>query len=105
MSSSTARKDRDRLDSASALGVITTRDAGKTARLKAGQVFERMFLTATNLGVRLQPMNQVLQLPETRAQFRRLLPEDWGHPQIAFRLGYAESEGHTPRRPLESLIH
>jgi hypothetical protein len=50
-------------------------------------------------------MNQVLQLKETRAEFHRLLPEDWGRPQIAFRVGYGASENHTPRRPLQEVLH
>jgi hypothetical protein len=105
LSKRTARKDRDLLDSASALGIVATRASRRTAQVKAGQVFERMFLGAADLGVQVQPMNQILQLAETRAQLRRLLPEDWGQPQIAFRLGYGEPEQHTPRRPIDSVLH
>jgi hypothetical protein len=76
----------------------------RTAQVPAGQLFERVFLAATERAIHLQPMNQVPQLPEIRAQREELLPRAWGAPRITFRLGYAEAENHTPRRPLEEVL-
>jgi nitroreductase len=103
---STAKKDSELLDSASALGVVTAADQEPTriAQLHVGQAFERMALAATALGIQVQPMNQVLQVPEIEAEFRALLPSDWGIPQLAFRVGFAEAERHTPRRPLREVL-
>jgi nitroreductase len=104
LGTSTAKTDSGLLRSAAALGVVTTERTDRTAQVLAGQVFERVFLAATDRGIQLQPMNQVLQVPEVRSRFEELLPREWGVPQITFRLGYAEAEGHTPRRPLEELL-
>jgi len=100
----TARKDTERLDSASALGLVSVERPSRTAQVQAGQAFERLFLQATALGVRLQPMNQVLQVPEIKRELAALVPARWDEPQITFRLGYAEPEGHTPRRPLSEVL-
>ncbi len=100
----TAKKDRNLLDSASALGVVTVESPTRTMQLQAGMVFERLFLTAAAMGMALQPMNQILQVGEIREEFEALLPDDWGSPQITFRLGFAEPEDHTPRRPLSDVL-
>lgn len=105
LSGSTARKDRELLGSASLLGLVATRTTGMEARLRAGRSFQRFFLAATAEGLALQPMNQVLQVPEVRREFDELLPEGWGRPQLTFRLGFAEPEEPAPRRPLPSFLH
>jgi nitroreductase len=104
LGASTAKKDTGLLRSAAALGVVTCDRPDRGSQLRAGQAFERVFLMATARGIQLQPMNQVLQVPEVREEFTPLLPAEWGVPQIAFRLGYAAPEGHTPRRPLEEVL-
>jgi nitroreductase len=101
---STSKKDSGLLRSAAALGVVTCREPDRTSQVQAGQAFERVFLMATARGIQLQPMNQVLQVPSVREEFAALLPTQWGEPQIVFRLGYAEPESHTPRRPLEEVL-
>lgn len=100
----TAKKDSELLGSASLLGVVTTDGTTRTLQVRAGQVFERMFLLATSMEMALQPMNQVLQLPVTKLEFAEVLPEAWGEPQLTFRLGYAEPEDHTPRRGLDDVV-
>lgn len=104
LSGSVGKKDSQLLRSASLLGLVAVADVDRTSRVQSGQVFERLFLAATDEGLALQPMNQVLQVPETRRAFEALLPDGWGTPQITFRLGYAEPEVHTPRRPLASFL-
>jgi nitroreductase len=101
---STSKKDTGLLRSAAALGVVTCREPDRTSQVQSGQAFERIFLMATARGIQLQPMNQVLQVPSVREEFAALLPTGWGVPQIVFRLGYAEPESHTPRRPLEEVL-
>ncbi|NIP56684.1 MAG: nitroreductase [Gemmatimonadetes bacterium] len=101
---SQSRKDTELLRSASLLGLVDVEAVDRESRVRAGQVFERLFLAATDAGLALQPMNQILQVEETRDEFEALLPGDWGRPQITFRLGYGESEEHTPRRPLEEVV-
>jgi len=101
---SQSRKDTELLRSASLLGLVDVDGVDRESRVRAGQVFERLFLAATHAGLALQPMNQILQVTETRDEFEALLPDDWGRPQITFRLGRAEPEEHTPRRPLEEVV-
>lgn len=100
----TGKKDRQLLDSASLLGVVTGPDRSRLTTLEAGRVFERLFLKATAEGLALQPMNQVLQVEEVRQDFERLLPAEWGRPLLTFRMGHAEPEGHTPRLPLDAVV-
>jgi len=101
---SVGKKDRELLDSASLLGLVAADEESREVRVQAGQVFERLFLAATDAGLALQPMNQILQVSEVRDEFEALLPAEWGRPQITFRLGYAEPQDHTPRRPLEDVL-
>lgn len=100
-----AKKDSDVLLSAPVLGVLASQTDDRTCQLKAGRAFERVFLTAESLGLRLHPMNQVLQIPELKQELGNLLPKAETTPQIAFRLGYAEAEkADSPRRPLEEVL-
>jgi hypothetical protein len=102
---SVSRKDSEVLLSAPVLAVISSHRDDRLAQVLAGQVFERVFLRATALGIRLQPMNQILQVPEIKAQVAALIPTPGLRPQMAFRLGYARAEQeHTPRRPLEEVL-
>ena len=108
---SVAEKDLDVLESAPLVGWVSTTASTPEAQVRAGQVFERFFLAATRAGLVLQPMNQILQVPEIRSAFTSLLPERWGTPQITFRLGYArqrdgDPEDHdpSPRRPLDDVV-
>lgn len=101
---SQSRKDTELLRSASLLGLVDVDRVDRESRVRAGQVFERLFLAVTEAGLALQPMNQILQVEEVRDEFEALLPGAWGRPQITFRLGYGESEDHTPRRPLEEVL-
>jgi len=104
LSGTAAKKDSELLHGISMLGTVTAGSDDPVSRVKAGQVFERIFLKATALGIRLQPMNQVLQIPEIKEEFAGILPPDWGEPQITFRMGYAEKEEHTPRRPVDEVV-
>ena len=104
LSRSVSKKDHELLQSASLLGVVALREVDRHSRVRAGQVFERVFLAATAAGLALQPMNQILQVPEVRKEFEGLLPADWGAPQITFRVGYADPEEHTPRRPVTEVL-
>lgn len=103
LSGTVARKDRELLRSASLLGMMAVDEVTRVSRVKCGQVFERLFLVATNEGLALQPMNQILQVEELRDDFRAFLPDDRGSPQILFRLGYAPPGEPSPRWPVEEV--
>ncbi|HXG94573.1 MAG TPA: nitroreductase [Blastocatellia bacterium] len=100
-----AKKDSDVLMSAPVLGLICSRKDDRETQVKVGQVFERIYLTAAVLGLAIQPMSQIVQIPEIKSELRELIPLAGLFPQQPFRLGYAEPEkGHTPRRPIEEAI-
>jgi hypothetical protein len=106
------REDSRRLISAPLIGVIGAgerRDdderTRRIMRLRVGQSYARLSLRATKLGIAVQPVSQVLQIPRVRAATRALFPESLGEPQHLFRLGYAtKGEGHSPRRPVEEVL-
>jgi hypothetical protein len=96
-----AKKDSELLMSAPVFGMICSKENDRLSQVKVGQVFERIYLTATALDIRLQPMSQMTEIPEISAELANLIPESDMVPQQPFRLGYAEAEcSRTPRRPL-----
>jgi nitroreductase len=98
--------DHLKVESAPLIGLI--RGAGDThlIHLKTGQVFQRIWLTATALGISLNPMSQTMRRPELRSAVRELMPSVGWFPQHLFRVGYSSNdpEPHTPRRPLEDVL-
>lgn len=91
--------------SAPLLAALSTQANDRVTQVKAGQAIERVWLLATNLGIRLHQMNQILQLPEIKAEVTKLIPLEGAMLQLTFRLGYAEPEKeHAPRRPLNEVL-
>ena len=103
----TVRRDHEVLLSAPAVGIICTRENDRPAFVRAGQVFERVFLRATAHHLALQPMSQTIEIKETRKQMRDLVSAhgEW-IPQQPFRLGYPAErpKEHTPRRLVAEVI-
>ena len=99
------RKDSDLLNSTLMLGFITTNENDRTSQVKAGQLLERVWLTATARNIRVQPMNQALEVPQTKAELEKLVPDNGSYLQQTFRLGYAPPETElSPRRPLKEVL-
>jgi nitroreductase len=102
---SMGKKDVDRIESAPVLGLITSSGDDRTSQIKAGRVFEAIYLAATVEGLSLQPMSQLCEIASIRGQLARLTPKPGLYPQQPFRLGYADPEpGQTPRRPLDEVL-
>ncbi|RCV64972.1 hypothetical protein C5S53_06130 [Methanophagales archaeon] len=105
MGKGTAKKDSGVLMSAPLLAALSSPANDRRTQVKVGQALERVWLQATNLGIRLHPMNKILQLPEIKAEVTKLIPMGDVMPQLTFRLGYAEPEtAYTPRRPLNEVL-
>jgi len=101
----TARRDHDDLMSAPVFAIIAASSDRRALRVRAGQACERLWLTAEALGVRVHPMNQVLQVPPLSRELVGLLPGPCDYPQIGCRLGHAPRHVEpTPRRPVEEII-
>jgi hypothetical protein len=93
------------LNSTPALGFIISSENDRTSQVKAGQLLERVWLTATALNIRVQPMSQALEVPQTKEVLARLVPDNGSYLQQTFRLGYAPPETeYTPRRPMKEVI-
>lgn len=100
---------------AAAYGVITARDAGdRFAQLAAGQLLQRIHLTATDRGLALQPMNPVTERVDRERttgaaatfgpRFAALLPTG-SEPVITFRVGHPTQDARpSPRRALPDVI-
>lgn len=105
MSKGQAKKDSEVLMSAPVLAALSSEVNNRESQVKVGQVFERVCLAATMLGIRVHPMSQILEIPELKTEVGKLIPKSDVFPQHTFRLGYAEPEkGHTPRRQLEEVL-
>lgn len=99
--------DHKAIVSSPAFGVISATEAGgkpRVAQVRSGQVLERLYLKATELGLALQPVSQLLQHAEPRAALPALLPAG----RVALqplRLGHAPPPNRpTPRRPMEDVV-
>lgn len=95
--------------SAAGFGWFSTGDNTRITQIAAGRAYARLNLTATSLGVALQPHSQTLQeYPEMAALFgamrRETATEDGRTLQMFFRLGYAGAAGPSPRRPLDAIV-
>lgn len=100
-----AQADAERLASAPLLGVLTTSGDRRADQIRAGEAYMRIALVAERYELRMQPVSQILEVPETRAELARLCGLGERAVQHVFRIGHADPEtGRSPRRPLASLI-
>jgi hypothetical protein len=100
-----AKSEAEVLMNAPIFGLISSEENDRCSQVKVGQAFERIYLTATALGLRLQPLSQIVATPSTRDQLSALSPFKNRVAQQPFRLGYAEPEpAHTPRRTVEEVM-
>jgi hypothetical protein len=88
---------------------ITTSTTGRASELAAGRAHMRLHLTATSLGLSLQPVSQALQeFPEMAAQYRRVHDACGAgageRVQMLLRLGYGPAVNASPRWPMETRV-
>ena len=100
---------REQGGSAMAFAWLTTADNHRATQLAAGRAYVRLHLKATELGLALQPMSQLLQeYPEMRQLKAGLMEAVGAAPgetvQMLARLGHAASPGPAPRRPFDAFI-
>jgi nitroreductase len=72
-------------------------------QIQAGQVLERVLLTATDLGLSASMFSQPIEVPAAREQLRELLGRH-APPQMVLRLGYAVAASGSPRRPVSEVL-
>ncbi len=95
------KQNAQHLISAPVLVVLSSHHDDAIEQIKIGQLYERIALTCTKLGLSVQPLSQILEIPAQRQQLAGLLPDSGLLPQHFFRLGYTNrSPASTPRRPV-----
>jgi hypothetical protein len=100
-----ARRDHAVVESAALLGLVCATGDGHLLHVRAGQLFERLWLTATAMGVSVNPMSQTMRHPRLRAAVGERFPSPGWTPQHLFRVGVGSSAAqHTPRRPLDDVV-
>ncbi|SNZ21068.1 Acg family FMN-binding oxidoreductase [Cohaesibacter gelatinilyticus] len=91
-----------------AYAVITTVGNTRVEQIKAGYSWMRLQLTATGLGLSMQPVSQALQeYPEMKAHYEhvhKMLAGPGETLQMLGRLGYGPAIDPSPRWPLETRI-
>jgi nitroreductase len=102
MSSSRARVETANMIASPAVAVLSTDSDDNLTWIKAGMLFETMFLTATRLGVMFDLFSQPMAIPELRQEISQRLNAKY--PQLLIRMGYAQPSKHTPRRPVEEVL-
>jgi hypothetical protein len=88
--------------------VISTRDDGPQSWLLAGATLSALWLKATENGLSVVPLSQVVEVERTRIGLERLMPPPARVPQILARVGWQEigRDGlpRTPRRTLDDVL-
>ena len=85
--------------------VLSAEKDDAISQIKVGQLYERIALTATKLGLSTQPLSQILEIPSLRQQLASMLPDETQLPQHFLRLGYPSRKEitHTPRRIISKV--
>lgn len=96
--------DTKKLRSASAALVIASETEDKSAWVRTGQVYERLALQTTALGIKSAFLNQPIEVSELRPQFQSALGLGKSLPQLLVRLGYAEVMPRSLRRPVDAVL-
>ncbi|MCC6616122.1 MAG: nitroreductase family protein [Anaerolineae bacterium] len=96
--------DTAKLRSAPHALVIASESEGKASWVRTGQVYERMALTMTSLGIQSAFLNQPLEVPDVRSQFQSALGLGDTLPQLLIRFGYGSPMPRSLRRPVESVV-
>lgn len=96
--------DACRLRSSSGAVVIAAGTDDKAAWVRTGQVYERMALIMTSLNIKFAFLNQPIEVPGIRSQFRSAMGLGNFFPELLVRFGYANPMPLSLRRPVEQVL-
>ena len=85
------------------LAVIGTAGDWPADQLQAGQVLQRVLLTATDRGLAVSLFSQPIEVAAVREQLRLALGRP-AAPQMLLRCGYAVATPASPRRPVSEVL-
>lgn len=95
---SLGKQARKGVRSAGALVLLTTPTRREDAWLEGGQVYERLALKATQLGIAHQPIHALIQREQTRGELLTQFNATGEDPLMFLRLGHADRPRETERR-------
>ncbi len=102
---STGAKDAHTFSSSPVFGLFASLEDTRESQVRVGQAFERIYLVAHSLGLALQPLSALLELPEPKTVLKGILGLGSGVPQQPFRLGFGPRlRRHVPRRTAEEVL-
>lgn len=84
--------------------VIASEVDDKTTWVRTGQVYERMALLMTSLGIQSAFLNQPIEVASLRSQFQSAMGLGEALPQLLIRFGYGNPMPRSLRRPVENIL-
>jgi len=99
-----ADADARKLRSSSGLVVVASASDDRAARVRTGQVYERLALQMTALNMKSALLNQPIEIAALRGQFQSALGLGASLPQLLVRFGYADPLPQSLRRPIEQIL-
>ncbi len=94
--------------SAKAFGIIFSKENSRIDQVEIGRRYARVHLTATQLGLAMHPMSQILQeydeMSKLQKNFKEVIGSDDRIPQMLFRIGRADAAPHSPRRVITDYL-
>jgi hypothetical protein len=99
-----ADADAKKLRSSSAAVMIASETEDKSTWVRTGQVYERLALQTTALGIKSAFLNQPIEVSELRSQFQSAVGLGAALPQLLVRLGYADALPRSLRRPVDQVL-
>ena len=92
------RHEQRLLMSAPLLAVLGSHEDTPVHWIQTGQLYQRLSLTATKLGLAIQPMNRLLHVRSYRHELATMLPDTRLRPHFLVRIGYADKPGSPARK-------
>ena len=84
--------------------VIASESEDKTTWVRIGQVYERMALLMTSLGIQSAFLNQPVEVASLRPEFQNAMALGESVPQLLLRFGYGTPMPKSLRRPVENVL-
>jgi hypothetical protein len=85
------------------LAVLGTTGSSRYDDVTAGIALQTVLLTATHKRLATSILSQPIERSDTREELRRAVNRH-GSPQLIIRVGFGQDMGHSPRRPVDSVI-
>jgi nitroreductase len=86
------------------LAVLIPHVTGSAAEVRAGEAMQRVLLTATDDGLAVSFLSQLVEVPDAREALRKLVGAVRA-PLAVLRIGHGLPAGRTPRRPTADMVN